>query len=280
MNKIFKHFQHFIDFKAITIKSISLEKYYTVAKNLREFLQKNKEFQDLKAINSIRFMKRFNEFLYHTHGKAHIKRHLNTVRAFIVFLVNDEILPFSKVRDYTSFYPKEIKELISLSEEERNSIEFLELTGQKLERVKDLFLFQSYTGVSYSDLKKISKENTLLIDNLYYLKGKRSKTGTTYIVPLRDKALDILKKYNYALPVISNQNYNKYIKDLAKEAGVTKNLTSHIARKTCGQLFLNLGYSIEAVSKMLGHSDIKITQQHYARTSFELVHNENLKLSA
>ena len=77
-------------------------------------------------------------------------------------------------------------------------------------------------------------------------------------------AKDIILKYDYELPIISNQKMNAYLKEIADVCGISKNLHSHLARKTYATLLLNRGVAIEAVSKTLGHSNIRITQECYA----------------
>ena len=119
------------------------------------------------------------------------------------------------------------------------------------------------------------------MDNQLYLVGSRIKSNIDNTIPLNEKAIKLLKYYKFKLPKLSNQKYNAYLKEIGKLAGVNKiKLTSHVGRKTCGQLLLDFGYSIEAVSRILGHSDIKTTQMYYARSSFELVHKENLKFAS
>ena len=107
MNTIFKHYQNFIDFKSIGICKSTLRNYYTVSKNLRFFLKQNNEFKKIENLNSIRFMRTFNTYLYSRFGKYHVKRHITTIQLFIVYLVNDEILEFSKVRNYSPVLPKQ-----------------------------------------------------------------------------------------------------------------------------------------------------------------------------
>lgn len=152
-----------------------------------------------------------------------------------------------------------------LTQEEVSALEETAFKTAHLSRARDLFLVQCYTGLAYSDLMgfttdKLSKDGELTI-----LTGTRVKTGERYISVVLPKLQRILEKYEYKLPKMSNQKYNAYLKDVAKEAKISKPIASHWARRTCGMLMLNKGYPIEIVARVLGHSDIKTTQQTYAQ---------------
>lgn len=276
MRNIFEHYQGFIEHKFNYMQKDSAKRYYTIAKNLRAFLLQNKDFKTIDDINSIRFMRLFNQYLYGKFSKGHIKRHLQTIKAFIVYLVNDELIKYNKVRDYAPVLPIESKEIISLTEDEVITIQKTVLP-RNLNTIKDLFLCQCYTGLSYIDLMQVNKTMVTEFESKFYFVGSRSKSKNKFTIPLCEKAIYLLEKYNYKLPVISNQKYNKYLKEIAAFCNINKTITTHVGRKTCGQLFLNFGYSIEAVSHILGHADIKTTQMYYARSSFELVHSERLQ---
>ena len=110
-----------------------------------------------------------------------------------------------------------------------------------------------------------------------YLKKQRTKTGVIYIIPLSSTAIEILERYDYSLPIISNQRYNSYLQEIAEICGIGKNLTSHIARHTAATLLLNSGISIDVVAKILGHSNTKMTQ-HYAKLLDKTVINTKIEL--
>ena len=87
---------------------------------------------------------------------------------------------------------------------------------------------------------------------------RRKKTNEDYFIALMPSAVEILEKYDYQLPIISNMKYNDYLKVVAAMAGVQP-LTSHMGRHTFAVYALNKGVPIEVVSKILGHTDIKTT---------------------
>ena len=152
-----------------------------------------------------------------------------------------------------------------LTEEEVKAIEEAKLSSGSLVRVRDLFIFSCNCGLAYSDLMDFKTEKIERNGDDEYLYGHRIKTGQEYVVLILPKAKEILEKYNYKLPKYSNQQYNKRLKDMAKEAGVDEPLSSHWGRITMGFLALNRGVRIEVVSKALGHSTISETQRTYSR---------------
>ena len=163
-----------------------------------------------------------------------------------------------------------------LTKEELMRIANKDFGIDRLNQVRDLFVFAANTALSYCDLTSIRRDDIQYEGDVMYLKKKRGKTGVTYILPLNDTAIELLKKYNYELPVISNQRYNSYLKEIADICGIRKILTTHLARHTAATLMLNAGLSIEVVSKILGHSNTKMTQ-HYAKLLDKTVINTKIE---
>ena len=131
----------------------------------------------------------------------------------------------------------------------------------KLDRVRDLFIFAAYTGMAYADVQRFNfKEMTHKIGRLYYIDSERLKTGTEFYTPILKPAMDVLKKYDYKLPRITNQKANDYLHVIEVQCGFKKSLTFHLARHSFATLALAHDVPIEDISRMLGHSDIKTTQ--------------------
>lgn len=148
-----------------------------------------------------------------------------------------------------------------LTYEEMRRMERCRITDPSVNRVRDLFLFQCYTGLAYSDLYKFDFASDVeRRGNKFIIADRRVKTNEDYFIVLLSPAMDILKKYDFDLPVISNQKYNDYLKVAASFAKIDKNLTTHCARHTFAVFALNNGVPMEVVSKMLGHTNIKTTQ--------------------
>lgn len=114
-----------------------------------------------------------------------------------------------------------------LSKEELAKIENKVIEDACLERVRDIFLFCCYTGLAYADLALFDFRKATLVNGMYRIRDERIKTGAPYNISLIDKVMDILKRYDFKLPVISNQKYNSYLKVLGAFCNVNKRLTSH-----------------------------------------------------
>ena len=148
-----------------------------------------------------------------------------------------------------------------LTKEELAKLETKQIDDMCLNRVRDLFLFCCYTGLAYADLAIFNFKDAIMTDGMYRIRDERIKTGTPYNISLMDKVMNILKKYEFKLPVISNQKYNSYLKILGAFCEIKKKLTSHVARHTFATtIALANGVRIEVISKMLGHTNIQTTQ--------------------
>lgn len=160
-----------------------------------------------------------------------------------------------------------------LSPEEFRRIENLQPVIPYLQRVRDLFVFQVYTCLSYTDLAAFDVSKAVSVGGRRVYTAKRGKTKQEFTFLLLKPAEAILEKYGGRLPVISNVKYNQYLKVLAMMAGIDKPLSSHWARHTGATLLLNEGMNMEVVAKVLGHSSTRITRQVYAKLLDETVVN-------
>lgn len=158
-----------------------------------------------------------------------------------------------------------------LTPEEFRKLKVSKMPTECIERVRDVFVFQTYTCLSYSDLLEFDSRMVQEVKGVNVYVGSRIKTNMTFTIPLLSPALDILHKYNGKLPVISNVKYNEYLKIVAQAAGIDKPLTTHWARHTGATLLLNEGVPMQIVSKICGHSSTKITEQVYAKLLDETV---------
>lgn len=147
--------------------------------------------------------------------------------------------------------------------------------SDRLNLVKDIFLFSCFTGLAYSDVKKLSRKNIAIgVDGDRWIYINRTKTDTRSNIPILPIASFLLEKYEdhpqvvnqeKLLPILSNQKMNSYLKEIADACEINKELTFHIARHTFATtVTLSNGVPIESVSKMLGHKNLKTTQ-HYAK---------------
>lgn len=148
-----------------------------------------------------------------------------------------------------------------LYQEELDKIRQADIPLETIDRVRDLFVFQCYTGLSYSDFAAFDfKSNIVEHDGRCIIRDVRIKTGEDYYIVLLSPALQLLKKYNYKMPVISNQQYNLRLKIVADYARLDKRLTTHMARHTFATLAITNGVELKVVSKMLGHSSVRTTE--------------------
>ncbi len=161
-----------------------------------------------------------------------------------------------------------------LSPEEFEKIRSMRMSTESLERVRDLFVFQTYTCMAYTDLSDFDASKIQEVKGMKVYVGKRNKTKETFTIPLLSPALTILTKYNNKLPLISNVKYNEYLKVVAQAAGIDKPLSSHWARHTGATLLLNQGgLDMRIVAKICGHSSTRITEKVYAKLLDESVVN-------
>jgi integrase/recombinase XerD len=157
-----------------------------------------------------------------------------------------------------------------LTDDELKSLENYDFSQTRLQQVKDLFVFCCYTGLAFKEMSNLKTEHIVKgFDGNVWIKMNREKTSKPLMIPLLPKALDMINKYQneeVLLPVISNQRFNSYLKEIADIVGLKKNLTHHIARKTFASTVLLFNdVPMEIVSELLGHSKISTTQDYYAK---------------
>lgn len=184
---------------------------------------------------------------YHKRIKPYIKKAL-----FLGYIKSDPYAGYTVPRG-DSHRPKYLEVW------ERDALMQLELEGTA-EHVRDVFIFCCYTSLAWADVAKLTRENYIEEQGYTFISSTRQKTGTPFKNVLLDVPLAIAKKYNYCIPVISNQKMNVWLKALAQMAGIHKNLTTHMARHTFGTWAVNNDIPIEVVSKLMGHRSIKETQ--------------------
>ena len=169
--------------------------------------------------------------------------------------------PYEKMRGVFSRGDIETVEYLTL--DELKCIEALDVPeGDMLALAKDLFVFQAYTGMAFSDMQAFSLKDCRHSDERWLLSKQRVKTGMTYYIQLLPPALAVVNKYGGAMPRVVCEVYNRALKKLAMMAGIRKRVTSHVARHTFATWMLHEEVPIERVAKMLGHSDIKQTQRY------------------
>jgi len=166
-----------------------------------------------------------------------------------------------------------------LTRDEFRRLQTCRLPSDSLRRVRDLFVFQTYTCLSYTDLASFDASKIQYVKGMPVYCGRRGKTSIEYTIPLLPQAMKILERYSFNLPVISNVKYNEYLKVVALMGGIDKPISSHWARHTGATMLLNEGgIDMEIVAKILGHSSTRITRQVYAKLLDETVVDAVAKL--
>lgn len=167
-----------------------------------------------------------------------------------------------------------------LTDEEILKIANKELGIQRLEQVRDMFIFSCFTGLAYIDVANLMPEHIVTLDDKQWIMTKRQKTSVETNVLLLDIPRSIIAKYNHKtyrdgklFPILSNQKTNSYLKEIADLCGIKKNLTFHLARHTFATMSLSKGVPMESVSKMLGHTNIKTTQIYARITNKKIEHD-------
>lgn len=171
--------------------------------------------------------------------------------------------PYNKIRG--RFARGNCERVKYLTDEELERIERIKpLAGSQMAIVRDLFIFQVYTGMAYADTQEFDIHKYSYADGCWTSIGKRVKTKVEYVSQLLPPAIEVLKRYEMKTPKISNQKYNLLLKVLGEVADINKRLTSHMARHTFATFMLKNDVKIEHVAKMLGHTNI-IQTQRYAK---------------
>ena len=270
LNKILKKNNTFIDFfeeKAVIRKhgigEISQGRYDLVARVLKEY-GKIIEFSDLTESKIIAF----DNYLLKKGIQASTR--YNSYHKFLIRFIKMAQLegiissnPYDTVRLDRGNYDNSIDKCLSI--EEVRVLLTAKMPNEHLQRVRDLFVFQCYTCMSYTDLANFDSKKIEIVNGEQVYSSRREKTNVRFTVPLLPPALAILKLYKGKLPIISNVKYNKYLKEVADVAGIDKKISTHWARHTGATLLLNAGVRIDVVAKVCGHSNTKMTEKIYAK---------------
>lgn len=168
--------------------------------------------------------------------------------------------PYDRLRG--EFVSKRRDVVDYLTEDQMQKI--LELTpvpGSQVAMARDLFIFQMYTGLGYADTQIFDLSQYVEVDGKWRFIGKRVKTGVPYVSMLLPPVVEVLERNGWRVPKMNNQRYNQMLKAIGMVIGIER-LHSHMGRHTFATWMLSNGSKIENVSKMLGHTDIKMTQRY------------------
>ena len=208
-------------------------------------------------------------------GDSAVYNYHRTLKSLLNRAVKMNIIASNPYERLKGEFSRGVKESVEyLTEEEIAAVESLHpMKGTQMAMARDLFVFQLYTGLSYSDTQAFDISEYKHINGRWINTGERIKTGVPYVSQLLPQAVEVLERYNWQVPQINNMQYNASLKDIQKALGIRTRLHSHLARHTFATRMLAMGVKIENVSRMLGHSNITMTQR-YAKVLAESVHED------
>lgn len=168
--------------------------------------------------------------------------------------------PYDRLRG--EFVSKRRDVVDYLTEEQMQKVmDISPVPGSQVAMARDLFVFQMFTGLGYADTQIFDLSQYREVDGKWRFVGKRVKTGVPYVSMLLPPVVDVLKRNGWRVPKMNNQRYNQMLKAIGMVIGIER-LHSHMGRHTFATWMLSQGAKIENVSRMLGHTDIKMTQRY------------------
>lgn len=254
------------------VASGTLVKYFHTLKHLTEYMTWKFKISeiDIRKVDH-EFVTQFEFYLKtvkNCNDQTSVKYVKNFAKIINICLDNNWIT----INPFAKYKPKvKKKKPVPLTEYEVGRLIGKEFSSKRLEQIRDIFIFCCFTGLAYSDVKKLSASNLFIgIDKKLWIDIDRTKTEEDSKVPLLPIAEGLVRKYkedpycvsyNKVFPVISNQKMNEYLHEIATLCEINKKMTSHIARHTFATtITLANKVPLETVSKMLGHADISSTQ--------------------
>lgn len=249
------------------LKQSTLKNHFSTLQVLSSF-QADVSFNDL----SFNFLCDFEHYmLVNKYHRNTIAKHMKHLKRYINLAINKDLFDLHRYpfRKYKIKYMESKR--THLTPEELEQLESLNLKGRRtLQRTLDMFLFSCYTGLRFSDIVSITKDNFLFIEDKVWLIYSSVKTDVHVRLPLfllfDGKSLPIYERYKnnpwtlFDMPVFSNSNVNKQLRRICKMANVDKKVSFHTARHTNATLLLYNGANITTVQKLLGHKSVRTTE--------------------
>ena len=252
------------------ISPVTYQKYLLTRKMFADFLRVKLHRGDILLVDITPAM--IEQFYIYLNGLMAKNTAIHKMK------VIKKILKIAMEEGYIRAMPFKIKlvkdtlQYTPLSVDELRTIRSRQFETARMAQVRDVFIFACYSGLAFTDLKNLTKDDMLIDeDGKEWIVKPRQKTKIISHIPLLPIAKELWVKYNYKLPVLTNQKYNSYLKELADVCGINKNLHSHLARHTFATILLNSGVDMVSVSKILGHSNSRITEKTYAQMMPETI---------
>ena len=256
---------------------VTYVRYETAKAHVQSFLKYKYEIEDIEFRElGYEFIKDFEFYLKTVKSISNntTLKYISNFKKIVLRAIDKEIITVDPFKRFKGKKEKIIKR--PLTRQELTLLENHPLPVERLAAVRDVFVFQCYTGLAYIDVYNLKKSDIKRgDDDELWIISERQKTGSPFNVPLLPQALKIIERYrehtqclarNSVLPVISNQRMNGYLKEIADLCGIESLLNTHKARRTFGStVTLNNNVPIYVVKEMLGHQSVKQTEE-YAMT--------------
>ena len=254
----------------ITTSKRTLDKYILVRNRLQDYIASQLGVKDISLEEvTPKFLSNFDNYLRVEYNMANnhamkIRQKLRTI--YKVAIDNGWVSknPFSTVKIHFDPVERDV-----LTKSELTALIQTDMIFDRLEKMRDVFVFACFTGLAHCDVAGLTKENIFTDEaGQVWLKTHRQKTSEVVDIPLLEIPQLIIKKYQgmkelngKLLPTLTNSCSNLYLKEVAVRCGINKTLTFHMARHTFATtVTLSNGVPIESVAKMLGHRNIRTTQ--------------------
>jgi integrase len=269
----------------------SLYRYKYTQSRILEFVRmKYKKSNYLIEDLNNNFLQDFEVYLRGSLGNSPktVQKHIQRFSTMIRHCRNRGLISHFPFNDYKVKVP--IKQIEYLTQSEIDIIEQKDIANSRLSIIRDLFVFSTYSGLSFRELKNLKQNNLKCIDGQYWVNMIRQKTKRQYNVPLLPKCIEIINRYQFhpkriesgmLLPVPSNQKFNSYLKELQDICNIETKLTCHLARRTFGStVLLRNNVNIQVISQLLGHSSTAITIKSYLGSDQNFMLSEFQKIKS
>ena len=253
-------------------KESTWEKFNEILPAIKDYIFFKYQKKDIRLNNlDYNFIEDFDYYLRteKSNSQVTINKKIQRLKKVVKVARKQKLIDFNPFEEHK---PKQAKtKIIFLTQDELDKLKEKEFQSEILNKVRDCYIFCCYTGLGYSEMFSLKKSDLKQDeDSTLWIYKERQKTERAFSIPLIfPEPLYIIEKYKseseYLLPRLSNQYFNRLLKEIAITLGITKQLTHHTARKTFATtVLLNNSIPIETVSKLLGHSKITTTLSYYA----------------
>lgn len=264
-----------IEYDRRSVKDSTYRRIKSVLKNFNEFRQVSFSECDTQMIRE------YHNHLLKSMQQTSTPKNHKTLSKYLKRALQDGLI---KQNPYINFrIPAYAQRRVFLTADELETIRAKEISIERINVVRHLFLFMCNTGLEYIDLMKLTAEDITEINGKKYIVKSRMKVeGEMQAIPLFPEALEIIDRYSsgtgFIFPRRSNQRLNSYLTELAAICGITKPLSTIVARHTFATLMLTKGMPLESVSHIMGHSNTKTTRI-YAKMIVSKIENDLRRLN-